>query len=129
MVQQMTDDFWQAGAGSEETKQSIKNIKRLTRRKFTAEENIHIVLENFRRDTAIRDLCCREVIQPSTCYAWLKDFIEDGKERLTRDAIRDATKAEAQDIKCGNGRLKQLVAELSLQAPCPCISGCCQNAH
>ena len=115
MVQQITEHFWQGEARSEETKQFIKNIKRLTRRKFTAEEKIRIVLEGFRRDIPIRDLCRREGIQPSTYYAWLKDFMEAGKERLTRDTVRDATKAEVQDIKRENARLKQLVAELSLQ--------------
>jgi transposase len=96
-------------------KQFIKDIKRLTRRKFTAEEKIRIVLEGFRRDTPIRDLCHREGIQPSTYYAWLKDFMEAGKERLTRDTVRDATKAEVHELKRENARLKQLVAELSLQ--------------
>jgi len=115
MVQQITDQSWQAEARTEETKQFIKNIKRLTRRKFTAEEKIAIVLEGFRRDISIRDLCRREGIQPSTYYAWLKDFMEAGKERLTRDTVRDATKAEVQAIKRDNARLKQLVAELSLQ--------------
>ncbi len=115
MVQQITDKFWQAEARSEETKQFIQDIKRLTRRKFTAEEKIRIVLEGFRRDTPIRDLCRREGIHPATYYAWLKDFMEGGKERLVRDNIRDATRSEVQDIKRENTRLKTLVAELSLQ--------------
>jgi len=109
------DRIWQAEARTQETKQLIRDIKRLTRRKFTAEEKIHIVLEGFRRDTPIRDLCRREGIQPSTYYAWLKDFMEAGKDRLTRDTVRDATRSEVQDIKRENARLKQLVAELSLQ--------------
>jgi transposase len=115
MIQQVTDKFWQSEARSEETKQFIQDIKRITRRKFTAEEKIRIVLEGFRRDTPIRDLCRREGIHPGTYYAWLKDFMEAGKERLVRDNIRDATRAEVQDIKRENARLKQLVAELSLQ--------------
>jgi transposase len=115
MVQQISDNFWQAEARSEETKQFIKDIKRLTRRKFTAEEKIRIVLEGFRRDTPIRDLCRREGIHPATYYAWLKDFMEAGKERLVRDNIRDATRSEVQELKRENARLKTLVAELSLQ--------------
>jgi transposase len=115
MVEQTTDRFWQAEARSEETKQFIQDIKRLTRRKFSAEEKIGIVLEGFRRDTPIRDLCRREGIHPGTYYAWLKDFMEAGKERLVRDNIRDATRREVQDLKRENARLKQLVAELSLQ--------------
>jgi transposase-like protein len=82
MVQQLTDSFWQAEARSEETKKFIQDIKRATRRKFTPEEKIAIVLEGFRRDTPIRDLCHREGIHPGTYYAWLKDFMEAGKESL-----------------------------------------------
>jgi transposase len=115
MVQQISDRSWQAEARSQETKQFIQDIKRITRRKFTPEEKIRIVLEGFRRDTPIRDLCRREGIHPGTYYAWLKDFMEAGKERLVRDNIRDATRAEVQDLKRENTRLKQLVAELSLQ--------------
>jgi transposase len=115
MTQGITDRFWQAEARTQETRQLIRDIKRITRRKFTAEEKIRIVLEGFRRDTPIRDLCRREGIRPSTYYAWLKDFMEAGKERLTRDITRDATKTEIQEIKRENARLKQLVAELSLQ--------------
>jgi transposase len=109
------DNIWQAEARTQQTKQLIRDINRITRRKFTAEEKIRIVLEGFRRDTPIRDLCRREGIKPSTYYAWLKDFMEAGKERLTRDITRDATKAEIQEIKRENARLKTLVAELSLQ--------------
>ena len=109
------DNIWQAEARTQETKQLIRDIKRITRRKFSAEEKIRIVLEGFRRDTPIRDLCRREGIKPSTYYAWLKDFMEAGKERLTHDSSRDATRSEVQELKRDNARLKTLVAELSLQ--------------
>jgi len=115
VTQGISDRYWQAEARTEETKQFIRDIKRITRRKFTPEEKIRIVLEGFRRDTPIRDLCRREGIRPSTYYAWLKDFMEAGKERLTRDTVRDATRTEVQGLKRENERLKQLVAELSLQ--------------
>jgi len=115
MIQGITDKPWQAEVRTAETKQFIRDIKRITRRKFTAEEKIRIVLEGFRRDTPIRDLCRREGIRPSTYYAWLKDFMEAGKERLTKDITRDATRTETQEIKRENDRLKTLVAELSLQ--------------
>ena len=115
MVQQLTDNFWQAEARSEETRKFIKDIRHLTRRKFTPEEKIRIVLEGFRRDTPIRDLCRREGIHPATYYAWLKDFMEAGKDRLTRDSVRDATRSEVEEFKRENARLKQLVGELSLQ--------------
>jgi len=115
LVQEISAGAWQAEARTEETKRLIRDIKRATRRKFTAEEKIRIVLEGLRRDTPIRDLCRREGIRPSTYYAWLKDFMEAGKERLTRDTVRDASRAEVEDLKRENERLKQLVAELSLQ--------------
>ena len=115
MVQQISENFWQAEARSEETKQFIRDIKRATRRKFSAEEKIAIVLEGFRRDTPIRDLCHREGIHPGTYYAWLKDFMEAGKERLTREIVRDASRSEVQELRRNEARLKQLVAELSLQ--------------
>jgi transposase len=115
MTQGVSDRLWQTNVRTSETKQFIRDIKRITRRKFTAEEKIRIVLEGFRRDTPIRDLCRREGIRPSTYYAWLKDFMEAGKERLTRDITRDATRTEIQEIKRENARLKTLVAELSLQ--------------
>ena len=115
MTQGISDKFWQAEARSEETKRFIRDIKRITRRKFTAEEKIRVVLEGLRRDTPIRDLCRREGIRPSTYYAWLKDFMEAGKERLQRDTARDATRSEVEAFKRENEGLKQVVAELSLQ--------------
>jgi transposase len=63
---QEIDRIWQAEARTQETKQLIRDIKHITRRKFTAEEKVSIVLEGFRRDTPIRDLCRREGIKPST---------------------------------------------------------------
>ncbi|MFC1939762.1 transposase [Chloroflexota bacterium] len=67
------DNIWQSGARTQETKQLIRDIKRITHHRFTAEEKIRIVLEGFRRDTPIRDLCRGEGIRPGTYYAWLKD--------------------------------------------------------
>ena len=112
---QRLDNIWRSEARTEETKQLIRDIKRVTRRKFTAKEKIRIVLEGFRRDTPVRDLCRREGIKPATYYAWLKEFMEAGKERLTRDITRDVTKREVHELKRDNARLKTLVAELSLQ--------------
>ena len=66
------ENIWQGEARTQETKQLIRDIKRITRRKFTAEEKIRIVLEGFRRDTPIRDLCHREGIKPSLSPTMLK---------------------------------------------------------
>jgi transposase len=110
-----TDKARLAETRTDETKRFIRDIRRVTRRRFTAEEKIRIVLEGFRHDTPIRDLCRREGIRPTTYYAWLKEFMEAGKERLQNDTARDATKSEVDKLKRENVRLKQLVAELSLQ--------------
>ncbi len=91
MTQGISGKFWQAEARTGKTRQFIRDIKRITRRKFTTEGKIRIVLEGFRRDTPIRDICRREGIRPSTYYAWLKDFMEAGRE-LFDAAARHAFK-------------------------------------
>ena len=63
----------------------------------------------------MNDLCRREGIKPHSYYSWTKEFMEAGRERLSRDTVRDATQQEIQDLKRENGELKQLVAELSLK--------------
>jgi transposase len=100
---------------TDKTRDFIHTIRRVTRRKFTPEEKIRIVLEGFRRELTVADLCRREGIRPNVYYSWCKDFMEAGKERLTRDARRDATRAEVDMLKRDNERLKQIVAELSLE--------------
>ena len=98
-----------------ETKSFVRRVRTATRRKYTPEEKIRIVLEGFRRETAVNELCRREGIKSHSYYAWTKEFMEAGKERLARDALRDATQQEVQQLKRENGELKQLVAELSLE--------------
>ena len=91
---------------TEETRSFIKQVRRITRRKFTTEEKIRIVLELFRYQVLIRDLCRREGIRPNVYYAWLRDFREAGKVRLARNTVRDATRAEADSLQRKNERLK-----------------------
>ena len=71
------------------------------------------MLEGFRREVAVNELCRREGIKPGAYYAWTKDFMEAGKERHTRDTVRDATRREIDELKRENAELKQLVADLS----------------
>jgi len=104
-----------AESKTEETRSFIKQVRRITRRKFTPEEKIRIVLEGFRHEVPIRDLCRREGIRPNVYYAWLRNFMEAGKTRLARDTVRDATRDEVDNLKRENERLKQLVANLSLE--------------
>ena len=100
---------------SEEARSFVRTVKAATRRRYVPEEKIRIVLEGFRREVTVNDLCRREGIKPHSYYAWTKEFMEAGKERLTRDSVRDATRQELQALKRENCELKQLVAELSLE--------------
>ena len=111
-------DVSKAGAAdqrSEQTRSFVRRVRAATRRKYTPEEKIRIVLEGFRREVTVNDLCRREGIKPHSYYSWTKEFMEAGRERLSRDTVRDATRQEIQDLKRENGELKQLVAELSLE--------------
>ena len=73
------------------------------------------MLEGFRHEVTVSDLCRWEGIKPHSYYAWTKEFMEAGKERLARDTLRDATQQEVHQLKRENVELKQLVAELSLE--------------
>ena len=100
---------------SEQTRSFVRTVKAATRRKYTPEEKIRIVMEGFRREVTVNDLCRREGSKPHSYYAWTKEFMEAGKERLVRDSVRDATRQEIGELRRENGELKQLVGELSLQ--------------
>ncbi len=104
-----------AEARTEETRSFVRTVKGATRRKYPPEEKIRIVLEGFRREVTVNDLCRREGIKPHSYYAWTKEFMEAGKERLARDSVRDATRQEIGELRRENEELKQLVGELSLQ--------------
>jgi transposase len=93
----------------------VREIKRRTRRKFSTEEKIRIVLEGLRGEQSIAELCRREGISPNLYYNWSKDFLEAGKRRLQGDTVREATSSEVVDLKRENLHLKQLVADLSLK--------------
>ena len=100
---------------SDETRSFVRTVKAATRRRYTPEEKIRIVLEGFRREVTVNDLCRREGIKPHSYYAWTKEFMEAGKDRLTRETVRDATGQEIQQLRRENEELKQLVADLSLE--------------
>jgi transposase len=104
-----------AEARTNETRGFMRQVRVAARRKYTPEEKIRIVLEGFRREVSVNDLCRREGIKPGAYYAWTKAFMEAGKERLTRDAARDATRQEVEALKRETADLKQLVADLSLE--------------
>jgi len=93
----------------------VREIKRKSRRKFTAEEKIRIVLEGLRGEESITDLCRKEGIHPTMYYKWSKSFLESGKRQLSGDTIREASSNEVKELRDENDELKMLVAELSLR--------------
>ena len=114
MTQNTPDKNQAAEERTEETKRFVRQVRAATRRKYTTEEKIRIVLEGFRREVTVNELCRREGIKPNSFYSWTKEFMEAGKERLSRDTVRDATRQEIGTLKRDNADLKQMVAELSL---------------
>lgn len=102
-----------AKEGSAES--TIRDIKRKTRRKHSAEEKIRIVIEGLRGEDTIAELCRREGIAQSLYYKWSKEFLEAGKSRLAGDIKRQASSGEVDDLRRENEQLKQAVAELLLQ--------------
>ena len=93
----------------------VRDIKRKTRRKYSSEEKIRIVLEGLRGEVGVAELCRREGLNTNIYYKWSKEFLEAGKKRLQGDTVREATSTEVGDLRKENDQLKQLVAELSLK--------------
>jgi len=96
-------------------KDVIRQIKKATRRQFSTEEKIRIVLEGSRGETAISEICRREGIASSVYHKWSKAFLEAGKNGLTRAIIRDATADEVKQLKQENSELKTSLAEAILE--------------
>ena len=94
----------------------IKETKRKTRRKFSSEEKIRIVIEGLRGEDSIATICRREGINPNLYYRWSKDFLEAGKKRLQGDTQREANTNEVGKLKRENADLKMLVADLFLES-------------
>jgi transposase len=93
----------------------IREVRAQTRRRFSAEDKIRIVLEGFRKEMPVSDLCRREGISSALYYSWPKDFMEAGKARLKGDTLRDATHSEVKVLRQENGRMKELVGEQALE--------------
>jgi transposase len=93
----------------------VREIRRKTRRQYSAEEKIRIVLEGVRGEESIAELCRREGIAPALYYSWSKEFLEAGKRRLMGDTKRQATSGEVNSLRKENQQLKELVADLSLK--------------
>jgi len=93
----------------------VKKIRKATRRKFTAEEKIRIVIEGLRGEIPVVELCRREAISPAIYYRWSKSFLDAGKNGLTMDTKRDATSEEVLRLKGENTDLKRALGEQMLE--------------
>jgi transposase len=97
------------------TEQVVREIHRRTRRRFSAEEKVRIVLEGLRGEESVAELCRREGLAPNLYYRWSKEFLEAGKKRLLGDTTREATGPEVKGLREENTRLKQALAETVLE--------------
>lgn len=95
--------------------QVVKDIRRVTRRHFSAEDKIRIVLEGLRGEDSIAELCRKEGIAQSLFYTWSKEFMEAGKRRLAGDTARAATTDEVKNLRREASALKECVADLTLE--------------
>ena len=95
--------------------QVVKDIRRATRRHFSAEEKIRVVLEGLRGEESIAELCRREGIASPRYDGWSKEFLEAGKKRLAGDTARAATSDEVKDLRRETQALKEVVADLTLE--------------
>jgi transposase len=104
-----------SGPAKAPAEQVLKDIRRQTRRQYSAEEKIRIVLEGLRGEENISELCRREGIAASMYYGWSKEFLEAGKRRLAGDTARAATSGEVKDLHREATALKEVVADLTLE--------------
>lgn len=94
---------------------TVRDIRRATRRQYSAEEKIRIVLEGLRGEESIAELCRREGINTNIYYRWSKEFLEAGKKRLAGDTAREATSDEVRNLRGETRLLKETVAELLME--------------
>ena len=104
-----------SGTRKATSEQVVKDIRRATRKQYSAEEKIRIVLDGLRGEDSIAELCRREGINQNLYYRWSKEFLEAGKKRLAGDTAREATSAEVTGLRRQAVELKEVVAELMLE--------------
>ena len=100
---------------SEAAEKTVRDIRRATRRQYSAEEKVRIVIAGLRGEDSVAELCRKEGINQNLYYRWSKDFLEAGKKRLAGDTAREATSDEVKAIQAQARQLKELLAELLLE--------------
>src|SRR5678810_926331 len=104
-----------ANSDAQSSEQIVRGIRRATRKRYSAEEKIRIVLDGLRGEMSIAELCRREGIAESMYYSWSKEFLEAGKRRLAGDTARAATTDEVKQLRREAQDLKEVVAEQALE--------------
>ena len=99
----------------ESAEKTVRDIRRATRRQFSAEEKIRIVLDGLRGEDSIAELCRKEGIAQNLYYRWSKEFLEAGKKRLAGDTAREATSDEVKTLRSEARQLKEALAELATE--------------
>jgi len=94
---------------------TVRDIRRKTRKQYSAEEKIRIVLSGLRGEDSIAELCRREGIAESLYYSWSKEFLEAGKKRLSGDTARQASSGEVKELRHEMRDLKEALAEQVLE--------------
>ncbi len=100
---------------SEEAERTVRDIRRATRRRYSAEDKVRIVIAGLRGEDSIAELCRKEGINQNLYYRWSKDFLEAGKKRLAGDTAREATSDDVKGLRAEAHQLKELLAELLLE--------------
>ena len=100
---------------SDEAKKAVRDIRRATRRHYSAEDKIRIVIAGLRGEDSIAELCRKEGINQNLYYRWSKDFLEAGKKRLAGDTTREASSDEVKSLRSEAGQLKEMLAELMME--------------
>jgi transposase len=103
------------GKKKQSTENFIKEVRRRTRRVFSSEQKIQIVMEAMRAELSVSEICRKYSIADAQFYSWNKEFMEAGKKRLSGDTTREATSDEVADLRKENQRLKEVVADLVLR--------------
>src|ERR1044071_3655840 len=104
-----------SGPAKQPAEAVVKDIRRATRRHFSAEDKIRVVLEGLRGEDSIAELCRRQGITSSMYYGWFKEFLKAGKRRLAGDTAGAATSNEVKELRREASALKEVVADLTLE--------------
>jgi transposase len=94
---------------------TVRDIRRATRKRYSSEEKIRIVLEGLRGEESVAELCRKEGINTNIYYRWSKDFLEAGKKRLSGDTVREATSDEVNDLRQQSAELRETLAEVVME--------------